>query len=261
VIHARAHDLLVAPLGLQLLDLISQRHSGEVADEDLWALLPELDAYVTRYRGDYDLYVGALRSKAAALASLAEWLPRRMPTWWHDLDRANQAWVTTTVGAPHASRFTVDLTPMHQQAPKPKRAFWTSTRTGPSISPWLVWPERPLSVPSYVWKIVVSDTARVAEIHSPEQWSAFARTYPGGSPGVIFTGMEDPPTSALRLDPDWSKVAQEWDGVHLSIGGWLTAEDVPNSSGGATTELRGWNVESTVWLRWSFESVAPVDGG
>jgi hypothetical protein len=37
-----------------------------------------------------------------------------------------------------------------------------------------------------------------------------------------------------------SEVSRDWDGVHLSIGGWLTAEDVPHESAGVKTELRGW---------------------
>lgn len=60
--------------------------------------------------------------------------------------------------------------------------------------------------------------------------------------------------SSERLDPEWSAVAKHWDAVHLSVGGWLTAEDVTYESAGQTTELRGWNLESTVWLRWSFSS-------
>jgi hypothetical protein len=76
---------------------------------------------------------------------------------------------------------------------------------------------------------------------------------------LIFTGVKHPPSSAQRLDPDWSKVAADWDGVHLSVGGWLTAEDVPYESGGVITELRGWDVESTAWFRWSFDDVEPID--
>src|SRR4029077_4192078 len=101
--------------------------------------------------------------------------------------------------------------------------------------------------------------ARVAEIHSPEAWSALARTYPSAVDGYTFTGLKDPPMSATRLDPDWSKVSRDWYGVRLSVGGWLTGEDVPRESGDATTELRGWNMESTAWVRWSFNSVEPLE--
>ncbi len=114
--------------------------------------------------------------------------------------------------------------------------------------------------PYNFWRVVVSPTARVAEVHSAEAWSALAHAYPSALVGYTFTGQKHPPKSAMRLDPDWSRVSRDWDGVHLSVGGWLTAEDAPAESGGVTTELRGWNMESTAWFRWSFSSVEPLEG-
>lgn len=39
----------------------------------------------------------------------------------------------------------------------------------------------------------------------------------------------------------------------------MTAEDVTFDRDGVVTELRGWDVESTVWLRWVFNSVEEID--
>jgi hypothetical protein len=149
----------------------------------------------------------------------------------------------------------VDLTQLHSEAPKPKRAFWTSTLIPALVSPWLQWPEGQFSGPYHVWKVRVSSAARVMEIHSPAGWSDLANAYPSAEVGYTFTGLRHRPKSSARLDPDWSRVSQDWDGVHLSVGGWLTAEDVPFVSDGGTTELRGWNMESTAWFRWCFSSV------
>jgi hypothetical protein len=84
----------------------------------------------------------------------------------------------------------------------------------------------------------------VFEIHSPADWADLASTYPSGhSP----------------IDPDWAEVANDWDGVHLSRGGLVTAQDVAYALDNDTTELRGWDMESTAWLRWSFASVERLD--
>jgi len=58
----RVGDLLTAPKGLQLLDLISQCQAADLTDNDLSGLLPQLDFHVTRYRGDYEPYVDAMNT-------------------------------------------------------------------------------------------------------------------------------------------------------------------------------------------------------
>jgi hypothetical protein len=257
---AEMHEsLLAAPYGLQLLDLISQRQTATLTDDELNDLLTQLEGHVSRYRGDYEEYVAALKARSTYLRSLAQWLPSRLPSWWDGVDRNQQVWAGHVVDPPEAARMVVDLAPMHSEAPKPKRAFWTSTLIPGLVSPWLHWPEDQFSGPYHVWRVTVSAAARVCEIHSPEAWSALARAYPSPLVGYTFTGLKHPPRSATRLDPDWSKVSRDWDGVHLSVGGWLTAEDVPQESGGVTTELRGWNMESTAWFRWSFSSVEALE--
>jgi hypothetical protein len=239
-------DLLTAPKGLQLLDLISQCQAADLTDNDLSGLLPQLDFHVTRYRGDYEPTVEALKSKAAQLNRLAEWLPRRMARWWDDLDRKNQIWVGRSPDPPVEDQLIVDLTPFGSETPKPKRAFWTSTFVPVLVSPWLHTPEDQFSGPYYSWEVTVTDSARVLEIHSRDAWSALARSYPRAEAGFTYTTTPHPKT-------------RDWDGVHLSIGGWLTAEDVLYESDGVKTELRGWDMESTVWFRWSFSSVKRVE--
>jgi hypothetical protein len=256
---ARTDELLASPLGLQLLELISQRELSQMSDDDLDRMVTELDLHVSRFRGDYEPYVAVLRTRAAQLESLAEWLPQRMPRWWDAVDRMHQVWVGRAGEAPIEGRLMVDLSPFHAEAPKPRQAFWTCTRLSTLVSPWLESSEKLTRGPERFWVVTASEAARVAEIHSPNQWSDLARAYPRTEPGSTFTTTWPRPESSTRLDPDWSKVAQDWDGVHLSVGGLLTAEDVPRQSGGLTTELRGWNMESTVWLRWSFDSVGPLD--
>ena len=241
-----------------MLDLISQRGADDLTDDDLNELLTHLDVYVSRYRGDYERYVEELKSRATQLVGLAGWLPKRMPGWWSDLDRNHQVWVGRSPDAPVEDRLVVDLSPFGSETPKPRRAFWTCTFVQGVVSPWLHAAENQLSGPPHAWKVTVTSSARVLEIHSRDAWSALARLYPRAEAGFTYTASRHRPPSAARLDPDWSALSRDWDGVHLSIGGWLTAEDVPYESGAVITELRGWDVESTVWLRWSLGSVERI---
>jgi hypothetical protein len=243
---------------LQLLELIQQRPGQKLDDDELRDLVRMLNFHVNRYRSDYDEHVAELRSRSARLEGLARWLPDRMPTWWADLDRAQQVWVGYNAEPPAESRVVTELSRFHDEASKPRRAFWTSTLT-PDLTPWLEWirpgGEAHRPGPYHLWRITAAASARVFEIHSPAAWSGLARAYPSSEVGYTFGDAKHRPKTTERLDPDWSKVARDWDGVHLSMGGWLTAEDAPYESRGVTTEPRGWSMESTAWLRWSFDSV------
>lgn len=265
----RASDLLSSPLGLQVLDNLSRTDVNRITDEELTWLQIESRSEVSRYRGDYDEHVADLSSKAAHLNHLAEWFAQRVPTAWKDLDRGRQVWVAPTSDPANAQRMVADLTPYSHVVSKPRRTFWTCTFNPAVVTPWLEWlrngeDQRP--GPYFLWTVTVSASARVFEIHSPGDWAALAEAYPSAREGLRYrpqtsTTMARSPDLA-RLDPDWSKVSEEWDGVHLSAGGWLTAEDVPYQSGGVTTELRGWDMEATAWFRWSFKSVETfVDAG
>ena len=55
--------------------------------------------------------------------------------------------------------------------------------------------------------------------------------------------------------PNWAAVAGEWDGVHMTLGGLLTAEQVRVDGPKGWTQHRFWDAELTVWLRWVFTEV------
>ncbi|EIV93505.1 hypothetical protein [Frankia sp. QA3] len=92
--------------------------------------------------------------------------------------------------------------------------------------------------------------ARVYEITGPEAWAALVQRY---SLRVTRSRLHDWWRVTGRAEewfiPDWSAVAAEYDGVHLTVLGYLTtagrAVDVP---GGATV-LAGWDPDATYWLR------------
>jgi hypothetical protein len=259
---SRASDLLASPLGLQLLDLISMRGIDRLSEDELTELLEDARSSASRFRGDYDDYAAELKGKAPLLTDQAEWLVHRFAHLWSDLDRGRQVWVTTLPEVAEAERVVQDLAPFNLEVSKPKRTFWTCTANDSVYSPWLDWlrfrgDQRP--GPYYLWNVVVSASARVFEIHSAASWAELCRAHPSDHQAFRYIPQHSSqivrPEGSARVDPDWSKVAEEWDGVHLSIGGWLTAEDVPYRSGGVTTELRSWDMESTAWFRWPFTAV------
>lgn len=87
--------------------------------------------------------------------------------------------------------------------------------------------------------------ARVFEVDGPLTWRRLAMRYPA---------MDE----QGRTVPDWGLVSADWDAVHLSLGGLLTAQQVRVAGLTGTTELQGWDSEQTAWLRWCFDEVTPL---
>ena len=94
-------------------------------------------------------------------------------------------------------------------------------------------------------------------MHGPNDWSRLCRAYQAEERGGLHGGS---------LVPDFSLVAEDWDGVHLSFGGLLTSTHVPIHGPGGRTMLDSWEAEQTVWLRAMFDGetrlpdlVRPVD--
>lgn len=90
--------------------------------------------------------------------------------------------------------------------------------------------------------VQTSPIARVYEVDGPQAWHQLATRYPA---------LDE----AGRTVPDWGLVAVDWDAVHLSLGGLLTAQLVRVEAAGGFTELQSWDSEQTAWLRWCFDEV------
>lgn len=264
----RANALLRSPIGLELLYLIEWRQEASLTDDELLDRVLEARSSASVYRGDYVEHVGFLRAQAARYVVWAERIAARMEHWWDPLNRSGQVWAHPTPAPPVPTKLVTELTQFSVETPKPRRAFWTCTFVPRVVTPWLKHGERPLE-DARIWLLTVSDQARVFEVQSPEDWWKLAQSYPAKTPGFTYAmtplsmhpGVltSDRSSRHARVDPDWQAVARDWDGVHLSMAGVMTAEDVPLERDGVVTELRGWEVESTVWLRWVFDSVEEVD--
>ena len=122
--------------------------------------------------------------------------------------------------------------------------------------------------PIACWKMRARGDVRVYEINGPMDWHALCLRYPA-------RGIAGPPheTELHRLSPltrldadapidedsfltlDWAAAMNDWDGVHLTLGGLLTADKVRVASAAGWTMFRFWNIEQTLWLRWAFDGV------
>ena len=125
------------------------------------------------------------------------------------------------------------------------------------------------------WRLRVSDAARVYEINGAADWHRLCVEYPARSArdssdpeeshneGWALYPLATLPRDADGQDfatdmerwltPNWSAVAADWDGVHLTLGGLLTAEKVRVASAAGWSMLRFWDMEQTMWLRWAFD--------
>jgi len=99
-----------------------------------------------------------------------------------------------------------------------------------------------------VWPLAVADSARVFEVDGPEAWQQLAAAYPRTATATCrhtwaWTGWD-----GEWLLPRWPAVANDWDGIHLTVAGYLATAGRPLPVGTARTLLAGWNPDETYWL-------------
>lgn len=212
----------------------------------LYELVLKCVVDLTPYSDDYRDRVRALATRAPTLRKDAHRLVSSPAAegWFADIQRTQQVWISpaSSAEAPDPSRFVPNLSPFGGDTPKPRAALWTATTVGSMPGGWSLYlriGEDGRPPPYRLWRLEALPSARVFEIHGPDDWRALCLRYPGE-------------TREGRLLPDWQAVARDWDGVHLSIGGLLTTQKVVVDAGGRRAQLDGWDSESTVWLRWSF---------
>ncbi|NLP83713.1 hypothetical protein HF576_07630 [Microbacterium sp. CFH 90308] len=93
--------------------------------------------------------------------------------------------------------------------------------------------------------------SRVIEIRSPEDWADLCRRHPLD---VTASRRHDWYRVTGRdgrwVIPDWSGVATEADGVHLTVTGYLSAATRSiDLDGSHASVLAGWNPDETYWFR------------
>jgi hypothetical protein len=190
--------------------------------------------------------------------------------WWLCYDSANQWWTRP--------RFE-HLDETYGSGEFTWNGLWTVTsppdETHDELAgAWELWGN-----PVSRWALPVSPAARVWHIHRPADWVELVDAYP--RPATTAYGWELPGQNQHRTDvqalmdipgqrgvrasvlrhlvPDWPAVARDYDGVHLSWAGYLTTEGfIADLADGATTMLRYWFSERTLWLADVFGQPRPL---
>jgi hypothetical protein len=99
-----------------------------------------------------------------------------------------------------------------------------------------------------VWPLAVAGTARIFEVDGPGAWQRLVAAYPRPATATYrhtwaWTGWD-----GEWLLPRWPAVARDWDGVHLSVAGYLATAGRALPVEAARTLLGGWNPDQTYWL-------------
>lgn len=173
--------------------------------------------------------------------------------WFDDINLNSQTWLSIHGTLNKFIYGTPPDTMAWNQPQNPSRAWEryaqkpygnqiTSTQYGPdSISQLIAYDKRIgdyfCQFPLACWSILFLEEVRVFEIHGPSDWHDLCVRYPA---------MD---TEDDRLVPNWGAVSEEWDGVHLSLGGLITAELNRYESAAGWTMLDFWHAEQTIWLR------------
>ena len=254
----RADDLLNSIVGCAFVVALDE--SGLTPDDvaDPKVALPMAAACadeVFRFRSDYDLVARGVRALAREKVPRARALFEHPgAAWWFDdVDLRSQAWLSIhgtldkfIYGTPPDTmawrRPDNPSRPWERYAQTPLGNQSTSTLYGPYLTSELV--ARDERVGDYLcefplawWSVRFPEEVRVFEVHGPSDWHDLCVRYPA-------RGTEDD-----RLVPNWGAVSEEWDGVHLSLGGLLTAEQNRYESPAGWTFLDAWHAEQTRWLR------------
>ena len=100
------------------------------------------------------------------------------------------------------------------------------------------------------WPVVPEDGARVYEIGGPGQWAELVNRYPlDVSKSRRHDWWQATGWAGRWLIPDYAAVATDWDGVHVSVAGYLTTAGIAiPAAGGSRTMLAGWDPDATWWL-------------
>lgn len=135
------------------------------------------------------------------------------------------------------------IEPVENYLFKPKGGLWTSTYSETEGSAWVrrCAEGMPEWLTENCYLIEIGAGAKVYEVDSYEDLARLRRRYPDRkSPFKVFV--------AFKEFVDWTKVARDYDGVHLTEHGQRATRFTEPS-------LYGWDVECTVWFKDVFKSI------
>ena len=202
----------------------------------------------------FDRVVSAVLSKDSNLALLAREVAAHPGIrWWTDpIDHSRQVLISNDEMECAPSRRLPPESVAHWEAYAQRPLPWRITSTirgklscldtviATGSGDWM----EPASYRRYA--AVIDETARVFEISGPADWHELCISFPS------VNQDRNSPAGAGSLSPDWKRVAEEWDGVHLTFAGLLTTPFVRHNSAAGSTMLWSWDTEGTLWLPGEF---------
>jgi len=141
----------------------------------------------------------------------------------------------------------------------PIPGFWTSRAVSLVPALHLVCAEETGDERVVVCSLRIAPGARVFEIRAPGDWARLVEIAPVDvtmsrlGDWRTWTGREGP----FYL-PDWRVVAEHFDGVHVTVGGYLATRSVAVPVADGFSVLAGWDPDATLWLRDDIETVERV---
>jgi hypothetical protein len=156
--------------------------------------------------------------------------------------------------APPPPRKDAFVTPSSTLSQKPdvkpfRFGLYTSTATSAGCSMWqaLIGPHASslYPLPWYTWELEVKSQLMVAEIETAERWVEFVCAHPDVRDGFVY--------------PDWPRIAQEFDAVHLTLPLIAAAQGFYFATPGGIIPPAFWDVETTFWLSWCFSGARLVE--
>ncbi|MDA8313215.1 MAG: hypothetical protein M0Z46_21885 [Actinomycetota bacterium] len=141
----------------------------------------------------------------------------------------------------------------------PIPGFWTSRAVSPVPALHLVCAEETADERVVVWSLGIVWGARILEIRAPADWARLVEIAPVEvtvsrlGDWRTWTGHEGP----FYL-PDWRVVAEHFDGVHMTVGGYLATRSVAVPVADGYSVLAGWDPDATLWLRDVIETLERV---
>jgi hypothetical protein len=140
---------------------------------------------------------------------------------------------------------------------------WATTRSVPGHPPLpamgLIWDwDSDGASHTQHWNVTFAADARIYEINGRADWCRLVERYPRDVTYTRRSAWWKPTHWEGRwLLPDWEAVAGDYDGVHLSVTGFLEAAQNMLTVAGGNTSLVVWEPDETYWLN----DVVALDGG
>src|SRR5215831_100969 len=219
-------------------------------------------------------------SRALAAAPAAQW-------WWQPPDHSHQRWLGASGGQPPRGPALAEGIRAQGAAdedeelraarelpwPAEDGKIYTGTWWSPPLGDTVFTTTGPVgSLPAVglgcladsfgedrfeIWDVQISPQARIWDITGPDDWGRLAARYRRDVTAsrrhdwYRLTGRD-----GAWILPDWPQVARDWDGVHLSIAGYITATGFVIAAASAAIVLTGWEPDQTLWLNDVFTKTA-----